>query len=371
MGPVAALSKIATNRPVVVAVAPPAQGAWRALTWSLVVCTRNREQVLIRALRLALSQTRKPSEVVIVDSSRDWEASRDRVRAAVQPPPGTPWTHVGSARGSLPHQRNIAIGHTTADILFMLDDDTLMYPDCAEEIMHLYESDAGQEIAGITTLNVPVVPEDAPPDAPVPTSDPARQSLRARLAAWLTGPESRFIPYDKAWPECKVPASISPGDAVPARVMCGFRMTYRREVIARLRFSENLEGYSIGEDYDASYRVSRVGAVLLAKRARVHHLVTPGGRPNRPLKNALSLLNVVLLTLEHTPPHLHPVARCRRFLLKRVLVAAATDLGRRRFSFPDLRGTLLAWRHARELFARREPERAAWYLALQRTLLQS
>ena len=39
-------------------------------------------------------------------------------------------------------QRNQAIDLATSDILFFFDDDSLMHPRCAEEIMRVYEADS-------------------------------------------------------------------------------------------------------------------------------------------------------------------------------------------------------------------------------------
>jgi glycosyltransferase involved in cell wall biosynthesis len=49
------------------------------MIWSLVIVTYNRPDALRRCLELATWQSRRPDEVVIVDSSDDWEANRRMV----------------------------------------------------------------------------------------------------------------------------------------------------------------------------------------------------------------------------------------------------------------------------------------------------
>src|SRR6185312_14717864 len=100
--------------------------------WALVLSTYRRPDVLALCLRAALEQTRPPREVIIVDASPDWRASRDHVMAEIAPlRPGVRWQYVEAERRSLPAQRNQGIALSTAPILFMIDDDSLMYPDCA------------------------------------------------------------------------------------------------------------------------------------------------------------------------------------------------------------------------------------------------
>jgi GT2 family glycosyltransferase len=53
--------------------------------------------------------------------------------------------------------------------------------------------------------------------------------------------------------------------------MYGPLMTARREIAARVRFDERLSGYSLCEDDDFSYRVSRVGRIRYVPGAGVNH----------------------------------------------------------------------------------------------------
>jgi len=46
------------------------------LTWSLVVCTLNRREILLKCLEATLKQSRKPQQMIIVDASDDWQESK-------------------------------------------------------------------------------------------------------------------------------------------------------------------------------------------------------------------------------------------------------------------------------------------------------
>jgi len=107
-------------------------------SWALVISTYNRKDVLLRCINTALTQTVPPAEVIVVDASADWEANREQVERAVAPShPRVKFEYREARQKRLPAQRNQGIELATADVLFMIDDDSLMYPDCAEEILRV------------------------------------------------------------------------------------------------------------------------------------------------------------------------------------------------------------------------------------------
>ena len=53
---------------------------------------------------------------------------------------------------AFPHRGLLGIAQLqTHEILFLLDDDSFMYPDCAERIMAVYDADADGLVGGIQT----------------------------------------------------------------------------------------------------------------------------------------------------------------------------------------------------------------------------
>ncbi len=341
-------------------------GMSTSLKWGLTICTYNREQVLRRAVRLALTQTRPPSEVVIIDTTPNWEACKKRFEEELGPLLGdTPWSYETSPRNTLPFKRNLAIDSASSDVVFMIDDDSLMYPDCAEEVMKVYEADEAGKVVGVTMTGV-----DYPPDEPAPPADAKPHYRRAPpllrpIEYALSEQKLRFLPYDGEYHEPKLPKAVADLGAIPCSLIGGFRMTFRRDVIAKVRFPEYLEGYAVGEDFDASYRASRFGALALAPRAKVHHLEEPGGRPGRSLKAGFTCLNVIAMNALHAD-RAGLRSRCRNFVLQRLGIALATDVGRLRLALPDTRGLLFAWRHMGDILSRQGPDLESWYLEFQR-----
>src|SRR5205823_1396812 len=94
------------------------------------------------------------------------------------------------------------------------------------------------------------------------------------------GPES-FLPYEGKWPGHAIPPECAHLDLSPAKALNGFRMTFRREVIASEGFLGWFIGYAPLEDLDATYRASRHGVLVNAHAARLCHLTHHAARPNQ------------------------------------------------------------------------------------------
>ncbi len=131
------------------------------LTWALVVATKDRIEALRVCVEHAVSQSRPPAEVIIVDASADWQNHRDEI-ATLAAKSGVPCTCLQAARPSAAFQRNQGIEAATADILFLIDDDSFLYPDAADQVLQLYEADSKGEVAGIQLIPAAKPPGAAP-----------------------------------------------------------------------------------------------------------------------------------------------------------------------------------------------------------------
>src|SRR5947207_8770449 len=130
------------------------------LSWSLIICTYKRELVLPRCVRCAVASTRRPAQVIVIDASPYWERTRDTVLEEFEAAnPGIQFVYVGARRASLMAQRNQGLEHCTGDIAFMLDDDSLLFPDSAQRIMEVYDADVNNQVVALTPMFVPEVPD--------------------------------------------------------------------------------------------------------------------------------------------------------------------------------------------------------------------
>jgi GT2 family glycosyltransferase len=69
-------------------------------------------------------------------------------------------------------------------------------------------------------------------------------------------------------------------------------MSYRVACLGDLRFDDRLHGYSWGEDFDFSYRLSRRSPLTISRRAECHHDESP---TNRMSAQQVALVRTVLL----------------------------------------------------------------------------
>jgi GT2 family glycosyltransferase len=345
------------------------------LAWSLVISTYKRAHILPRCLRLAAEQTRPPAQVVVIDASPDWADTRELVaQEFASKYPSIALIYAKANVASLTAQRNQGIDLATGEVVFLIDDDSLMYPDCAEEVMKVYELDKANAIQGVSAIGVPAPPDAGPESAParggVAAVRPKQTPLRRLFKTLLATKQTYFLPYDADYPARPIPEHLS--HAVKRiRVMAGYSMTFRTPVVKQERFSELLSRYAAGEDQDLSYRVSRHGALVNAAKAKLCHLEISGGRLSPFHVAILAALNPAVLQQFHSPDRALVNRRWRGILGRRVVIYLLKDLADGELKFSRTRGILFALGQLREVYKRTPGELETWYPQFQRDLLST
>lgn len=355
-----------------------------SLSWGLVIITYQREKILPVCLNLAVKQTRKPTEVIVIDASDDWENTRNKVMAEVaSKDDNIHWIYAAAEQRSTTLQRNQGIQLATADILFLIDDDSLMYPNCAEQIMQVYEADTDRVVMGVQAN---IVSEPPALDTLISDSKQGFGISEKLLSGYIKrllwkyeflrhlfimDAKEHFIPYDGSFPEYQLPDTVRKLNLSSTRIFDGYRMTYRREVILQEIFEPLFHYYAVAEDSDASYRVSRHGALATALDAKLHHFQSGSGRLS-PLKvSALLGLNLALCLRKHSNDLKRDQQKFYRLLTYLMLVQMMKDIVNRRWSLPKARGLLVTLQYAPKLFAMQHKELAEWYPRFQHDLINS
>jgi GT2 family glycosyltransferase len=339
-----------------------------SLTWGLQICTYQRAEMLQRCISCALGQSVAPAEIVIVDASDDWQMTRDRIAAlAAQAPFAVRLVYEAAEVRSLPHQRNQALRHMTCDIVFAIDDDSLMYPDCAEKILEIYESDKARLVAGVGAEE-----RSVPPDAAGDRDDQlnlgacCRQKSAVRLffEAQLAM-KYHFVPYD-GWRK----RNIRVQGAYPVHLNNGFCTTFRREYGVRVGWSEVLRFYALHEDGDFNYRLSEFGALVRAEKAFLCHMQAPGGRLSRRVVNRLRVLNLLALHKTHSLAPLSSALAILRSFLRFAALYLIIDPAQRRFTLPTVRSYLYGITMIPVMLFGKRENFAAFYRSLQEQTLK-
>ncbi len=346
------------------------------LAWSLIVCTFKREKVLPRCIRCAVASHRRPSEVIIVDASPYWQTTRDAILAEFESAnPDINFVYVGARRASLTAQRNQGLELASGDVAFMLDDDSLLFPDTADAIMDVYDADVNKEVVALTPIFVPEVPDEhlkiVTPGHPTQghvSGDESRANPLRKIMRNLLWSHLQLLPYDGVEGVKPIPAHLKKYNLIPTRFSTG-SATFRTEAVRTARFEEMLERYAAGEDWDISERIKHRGLIAFCPSARQCHLEAPGGRLAREVVFTLRYLNFMALHVLHSTDVGRSRRLYRQFMWRRVLSESLADLSKLRWKMPRAKGTWRALRMMAEMFSKSKEEMRTWYPLFQRELI--
>lgn len=370
----------------VAAEAPTREG----LSWGLCLSTYNRLETLERCVLCALAQTRLPAEIVIVDASDDWESNRARIGALLLATgPEIPLAYLQASMRSLVIQRNQAIEAATADVLFMIDDDSFMHAECAAAVMAAYEQDRERRVCAIAITQSRTLPEavrdtvlvrkdsgrrtgvlaQAQPPKGNPPREIAYHFFRREL--FMMDRARDFIFYDPpdSHPDEAGFDALGLKDCVFQQLLPGFGLTVRRCVALKEPFETAFLSYSPAEDLDASYRWSRHGYNCLCYAARLHHVEAAPGRVKRRVATTLRLLNVGYLVRKHGRTPWKDVPLYYVFLTRRSFAELLKDALSGRWTFPQFRGALGAIWRSPGLFRQKRATMQDWYRGVQQEIL--
>jgi GT2 family glycosyltransferase len=344
------------------------------LKWSLVIATYNRPDSLRECLRFAIAQTRPPSEIIVIDASDNFESNRQTILGDVRPRASAniKWRYEKAANRSSTHQRNQGIKLATGDILFLIDDDSYMHSTCAEAVMSIYESDTRCQVAGVGILETTISPGAVGDtgDNPEPLCSPSIKQKITDIFERELWADRLLLPYDGTYPDRPVPQELYALNVTSTRYINGFRMTFRSSVIREVGFDENLRRYAMGEDMDASYLVSRRGALVDAINARVFHAKAPEQRLSRYTTTLLGHINLAYLYRKKGRNPRQLLAQFRLRLLRRLVFDLIRDVGSNRFSLPYVRADVRAFFKLNALVACAEDDFLPWFHSFQETTIR-
>ena len=222
-------------------------------TFTVVVCTRDRAELLLRCLRSVVASVERsglePPDVLVVDNA----PPDGSTRAAVAELPGV--RYVVEPRAGLDFARNQALRSALGDVVAFLDDDVVVDAGWYAELVHVW---AVHPDAGGATGQV----------LPYELETPAQVLFE------------RYGGFRRPWVSARYHGRALPGNALfpygAGMFGAGCNMSYRREAVLALGgFDEALDtGRPLpgGGDLDMFSRVLRAGHPLVyAPAYLVHH----------------------------------------------------------------------------------------------------
>jgi GT2 family glycosyltransferase len=233
---------------------------------AVVVCTRNRPELLQGFLDSLALQRPMPEQLVIADSSTNDQSqqvlerhpARDRLARCVT------YIRVGQALAGLTRQRRVALAAVRSDLLASFDDDIVLREGCLAALERPMRDH--QELAGVGASI---------------DNCAARLSLRWRLRRLLfvvpsLAPGRYFRSgVSTPWRYMEPAQALVAGDWLP-----GGAVIWRTAPVRALGYAEPLDGYGAGEDLEFSLRMAQHGPLALSREARLLHLQSGEGRPD-------------------------------------------------------------------------------------------
>ncbi len=334
-------------------------------SYSVIIVTYGRPEVVRFCIECVFQQSALPQQVIIVDASPDFEKQKAALETDLIVPPGIAFIYRKATRPSTSNQRNEAIAFAKdEEILFFIDDDSFMYPECAKEVLKVYALDKKRQIAGVQPRLAAVPPGDI--EKKVVAIANKKRAAESPPAVWaaknlrflwrhlfMMASDLHLIPYDGAYHSGGY--SLEIGDAAESRTLTtisllhGCRMTYRAEAIKKEMFDPDLVRYAAAEDLDASYRASRHGALVVCESAELFHQTVAANRLSRKRVAHMAWMNVAMFICKHS----NDLDRDRRkyivYSVRRSIAELVKDIAAKRFSIPQFFGICAGFRDGLQL----------------------
>lgn len=347
------------------------------LTWALVIPTYQRSAILWRCLQWAATQTLPAKQIIVIDGSPNWSETKNRIFSELAPHhPHTEWQYLPANRLSSAGQRNQGIALVNADVVFLIDDDSLMYPDCAEEVMRVYTQDTERQVAGVMPFLEPLPPDISVQKKPIDNTKTRflkqLRIIKVKLRGFakkLIRDDNIFIPYHFSYPKYTLPPTLKTLAVHTVPMFHGARMTFRREILEHVQFEETLERYAVNEDNDVCYRASLRGMLIHAPKAHICHLEIGEARLSRFTTTALWGLNQAVLHRFHSTDLQRFEILFAKLLWQRLFTQTVKDILDLRWTLPSTLGIWFVLRHYKAILARDPEELRQWYPLFQQLLI--
>lgn len=223
----------------------------------VVICTKDRPTEI--AMSCAAADSASPNIPILVVDASTTEATRDVCERFVrQNAPSSKVLYRRAHQPGLARQRNEAIGicrELGAQVVHFIDDDTEVSRGYFEAIEHRFHTDPAVMGVGGIILNQPKV------------------HYVALKSFFLLGSRRRGSVLSSGRNVLdQYPGTLATD---PIEWLNGCSMSFRTTVFDETMFDDGLRGYSMGEDYDFSFRVSCNHKLAVEPAATCIHHLTP------------------------------------------------------------------------------------------------
>jgi len=251
------------------------------IRYDVVIATLNRAKSLENCLSMIENQSERPARVIIVDASNDHDQLRTNILAHRDST--IEWIFLRSDVKSSAYQRNLGLREVKSEVVFLPDDDSMLHPAAATEMMAGYRADSAGLVAGVSGNQVGVSPlADRSTQVQRTRAFKDRvQPLRNRIESVLVSEPFKTFPRS-LWRDRSIPLWVDGCRFRLVESIGGYQLSLRSDLAKEHRFDETLGlgiGYALHEDIEMSIRLQSLGYLLVAaQNAGIFHDVHPGRR---------------------------------------------------------------------------------------------
>lgn len=338
--------------------------------YSIVVVTRNRHKALELSIPLMLTQSRPPSQVIVIDSSDKPDRSRAVVETCSRRHEFDIEYHVSEP--GMTKQRNIGLALVKHEVVMFPDDDSLMFDGAMQEIMAIYDRDEDGLVGGVCSAEATKLPEYIKVKAEDSYSQNSEDKLRkavSRLRYYFERNvlKSPFIVVARQkMAKLPNPDWLNEFDAVRVEWATGFRMSFRTEVIRSITFDETLGKYAAYEDTDVSFAVLDNSLLIGANRAQIYHYKSPEQRDKGYNMGIILLLNMAYIVAKRSDLRISVKFSFWSFSIYKILLYLPGT--KSRFGRDRLKGALVALKNVNSLFDADPGELENTYIKVRKSL---
>jgi len=218
---------------------------------SLIIVTYNRPKDLDETLKKILKLKKLPREILVIDQSED-----DKTKKICEKFKNKKIKYFHSSPPSITIARNFGVkkADKRTKLIFFIDDDVDLSEDYLKKILEVFNQYPETKASGTLKIDFPI-------------KSRIENFLRKVFYLRYENKTARIISaYGNTYP--RLFDKIMKSDYLQ-----GVNMAYKKEVFEKQKFDENLPGYTVAEDIDFSYRLSRKypNSILITPHAKLKH----------------------------------------------------------------------------------------------------
>lgn len=256
------------------------------MKFSLIICTYQRPQVLLKLLKSVQLQNIYPNQILVIDASLD-----SFTEEILKPKEFSNLNYykVEEQERGLTKQRNYGIQKVaeTSEIVCFLDDDIVLTPEYFQNLIGTYSQNTDALGVGGAILDEvqwkkksvgkAVKFDEFELDGYIRKLG-SRNVLRRKLGLLSDQPPGFMPEFSNGLSIGFLPPT---GKTYPVEFFMGGVASYRKELFKEISFSSFFEGYGLYEDMDFCLRASKIGQLYVNTAAQLYHYHEEAGRPNQ------------------------------------------------------------------------------------------